>query len=105
MQTKANAPHNQYDYWSLIVLNSTGVDNATYVQQIAINEKVEDRAIYVRKKSSNWTSWIKLEAADDKVSKTEIADFKRCIVLTQSEYDALSTTKKNRADTLYFIKA
>ena len=41
---------------------------------------------------------------DDKVSKTEIADFKRCIVLTQSEYDALSTTKKNRADTLYFIK-
>ena len=199
VQTKANAPHNQYDYWSLIVLNSTGVDNATYVQQIAINEKVEDRAIYVRKKSSNWTSWIKLEAApdlsnlvtkvdgkglsandftdvdkrkldaiengaeknkvtsvngmtgnvtieaggtnvdlsgyaktsdiktklsemtgdsthrtvtdeekstwDDKVSKTEIADFKRCIVLTQSEYDALSTTKKNRADTLYFIKA
>lgn len=41
---------------------------------------------------------------DDKVSKTEIADFKRCIVLTQSEYNALSTTKKNRADTLYFIK-
>lgn len=65
VQTKANAPHNQYDYWSLIVLNSTGVDNATYVQQIAINEKVEDRAIYVRKKSNNWTSWIKLEAAPD----------------------------------------
>lgn len=41
---------------------------------------------------------------DDKVSKTEIDDFKRCIVLTQSEYNALSTTKKNRADTLYFIK-
>lgn len=41
---------------------------------------------------------------DDKVSKTEIADFKRCIVLTQSEYNALSTTKKNRADTLYFVK-
>lgn len=39
-----------------------------------------------------------------KASKSEIADFKRCIVLTQSEYNALSTTKKNRADTLYFIK-
>lgn len=64
VQTRTNAPHSQYDYWSLIVLNSTGVDNATYVQQIAINEKVEDRAIYVRKKSSNWTSWIKLEAPD-----------------------------------------
>lgn len=33
-----------------------------------------------------------------------IKDHKRCIVLTQSEYDALSSTEKNRADTLYFIK-
>ena len=40
-----------------------------------------------------------------KVSKSEIADFKRCKILTQSEYDALSSTEKNRADTLYFIKA
>lgn len=63
--TTTNAPHNQYNYWSLIVLNSTGVDNATYVQQIAINEKLDDRAIYVRKKSSNWTNWIKLEATPD----------------------------------------
>lgn len=39
-----------------------------------------------------------------KVSKSEIADFKRCKVLTQSEYNALSSTEKNRADTLYFIK-
>ena len=36
---------------------------------------------------------------------SDIADFKRCKVLTQSEYDALSTEEKNRADTLYFIKA
>lgn len=36
---------------------------------------------------------------------TDIVDFKRCIVLTQSEYGALSSTEKNRADTLYFIKA
>lgn len=36
---------------------------------------------------------------------SDIADFKRCIVLTQAEYDALSTEEKNRADTLYFIKA
>lgn len=45
------------------------------------------------------------EKLAQKVDKTEIADFKRCIVLTQSEYDALSSTEKNRADTLYFIKA
>ena len=65
VQTKANAPHTKYDYWSVIVLNSTSVDNSSYVQQIAINEKSDDKAIYVRKKASNWSSWIKLEAAPD----------------------------------------
>lgn len=45
------------------------------------------------------------EELSKKADKTEIADFKRCKVLTQSEYDALSTTEKNREDTLYFIKA
>ena len=44
------------------------------------------------------------EELSKKADKTEIADFKRCKVLTQSEYDALSSTEKNRADTLYFIK-
>lgn len=44
------------------------------------------------------------EELSKKADKTEIADFKRCKVLTQSEYNALSTTEKNRADTLYFIK-
>ena len=37
--------------------------------------------------------------------KSDITDFKRCIVLTQTEYNNLSSTDKNRADTLYFIKA
>lgn len=44
------------------------------------------------------------EELSKKADKTEIVDFKRCKVLTQSEYDALSTTEKNREDTLYFIK-
>ena len=42
---------------------------------------------------------------NDKVDKVNIADFKRCIVLSQTEYNNLSSTEKNRADTLYFIKA
>lgn len=42
---------------------------------------------------------------NDKVDKVNITDFKRCIVLTQTEYNNLSSTEKNRADTLYFIKA
>ena len=37
--------------------------------------------------------------------KTDIVDFKRCIVLTQTEYNALSDEEKKRDDTLYFIKA
>lgn len=45
------------------------------------------------------------EELSKKADKTEIADFKRCIVLTPVEYDALSSTEKNRADTIYFIKA
>lgn len=47
----------------------------------------------------------KLEAKDlEGYAKTsDVADFKRCIVLTQAEYDALSTEEKNRADTLYFF--
>lgn len=36
--------------------------------------------------------------------QNEDSEYKRCRVLTQSEYDALSSTEKNRADTLYFIK-
>lgn len=146
VQTSTNAPHNQYDYWSLLVLNSTSVDSGTYVQQIAINEKTDDRAIYVRKKSSKWSSWIKLGEAPDlsgyakesdvgakiydlgseinstnmdigeikdvigklatkKADKKDMVDLKRCIVLTQAEYNALSDEEKGRDDTLYFIKA
>lgn len=44
------------------------------------------------------------EELSKKAGKTEIVDFKRCIVLTQREYNDLSSTDKNRADTLYFIK-
>lgn len=36
--------------------------------------------------------------------RNDYKDHKRCIILTQSEYDALSSTEKNREDTLYFIK-
>lgn len=37
------------------------------------------------------------------VYKTDIVDFKRCIVISESNYSALSDTEKNRADTLYFL--
>lgn len=76
VQTSTNAPHNQYDYWSLLVLNSTSVDSGTYVQQIAINEKIDDRAIYVRKKSSGWSTWTKLEAAPDLSNYAKSTDIK-----------------------------
>ena len=37
------------------------------------------------------------------VYKTDIINFKRCIVLSESNYSALSDAEKNRADTLYFL--
>lgn len=45
------------------------------------------------------------ELARKKVDKKDMVDLKRCIVLTQSEYNSLPSSKKNREDTLYFIKA
>lgn len=94
VQTKANAPHNKYDYWSLIVLNSTSVDSGTYVQQIAINEKADDKAIYVRKKASNWSSWIKLEAAPDLSNYVTKVDGKG---LSTNDY---TTAAKNKVDSI-----
>lgn len=44
------------------------------------------------------------EELSKKADKTDIVDFKRCIVLSESNYSALSDTEKNRADTLYFLK-
>ena len=37
------------------------------------------------------------------VYKTDIINFKRCIVLSETNYAALSDAEKNRADTLYFL--
>lgn len=37
------------------------------------------------------------------VKTTDIADFKRCIVISERNYAALSDAEKNRADTLYFL--
>lgn len=44
------------------------------------------------------------ENKSNMAKKSDIVDFKRCIVLTQTEYNNLSSTEKNRTDTLYFIK-
>lgn len=38
------------------------------------------------------------------VKNTDIVDFKRCIVISETDYTALSDAEKYRADTLYFLK-
>lgn len=70
--------------------------------------------------ASSWQAISNMRAIDDWIGdfdkrtrenrsnmakKSDIVDFKRCIVLTQTEYNNLSSTEKDRADTLYFIKA
>lgn len=94
VQTNANAPHNKYNCWSVIVLNSTGVDNSSYVQQIAINEKSDDKAIYVRKKASNWSSWIKLEASPD------LSNFVTKISGKGLSTNDYTTAAKNKVDSI-----
>lgn len=43
------------------------------------------------------------EELSKKADKTDIVDFKRCIVISETNYSALSDAEKNRADTLYFL--
>ncbi len=43
------------------------------------------------------------EVSSALVYKTDIVDFKRCIVISETNYAALSDAEKNRADTLYFL--
>ena len=40
---------------------------------------------------------------DKKADKTEIADFKRCIILSSDAYSKLSNAEKAKSDTLYFL--
>ena len=73
-------------------------------------DNVEDGAQKNKVTSVNgMTGDVTIEAGNVDLSgyakTTDIVDFKRCIVLTLAEYGALSSTEKNRADTLYFIKA
>ena len=75
-----------------------------------LGEKVsyKDLELYARNTAlNNLATRFKLLYTDvkSKADKKEIADFKRCIVLTQTEYNALSDEEKKRDDTLYFIKA
>lgn len=86
-------------------------NNEEYINQV--DAKANDALASVKKVSSRAAansaridavvSKVK-EELSKKADKTEIVDFKRCIVLTPVEYDALSSTEKNREDTLYFIK-
>ncbi|MDD7319284.1 MAG: pyocin knob domain-containing protein [Prevotellaceae bacterium] len=57
-----NKPPVDYDYFGLIVTNSTNLQG-DYVQQIAIPEKIDETSIWIRKKqSSSWGSWQNITA-------------------------------------------
>lgn len=141
--SSTGAPFTNYTYWSNITLNTTSVNSNSYMQQIAMSEKAEDKAVYFRKKQSNTTTpWMKLAPAEnsfnggvdvplsaemgkrlynekvDKVSgkglssndftieyKNKLDQLKVQVVLTEAEYNALSTSQKNDTNYLYFIKS
>lgn len=53
-----------------------------------------------------WSRWIKLNNQNDytDVEKTKLANLKEQVILTQAEYDALTTEQKNDESKIYFIK-
>ena len=73
-----------------------GYDSAGSWQSVSNSRDVEDWIGDFDKRTR--------ENKSNMVKKSDIVDFKRCIVLTQTEYNNLSSTEKNREDTLYFIK-
>lgn len=71
-------------------------------------DNVEDGAQKNKVTSVNgMTGDVTIEAGNVDLSgyakKKDIADFKRCIALSEANYTALSEAEKNRADTLYFL--
>lgn len=58
-----------YNYWSIIVTNSTSLTSGLYVQQIAIAENSVD-GMYIRRKnnSGGWTPWAKIITEKDLAS-------------------------------------
>ncbi|MGI5949115.1 pyocin knob domain-containing protein [Peptoniphilus sp.] len=65
VNSSANKPPVDYNYFGLIVTNSTNLQG-NYVQQIAIPEKIDETSIWIRKKqSNNWGSWQNIISSDD----------------------------------------
>ncbi|WP_099950606.1 hypothetical protein [Ezakiella peruensis] len=83
-----------------IIINLENIEGRVF-DSVRLNAASQDKIGLMSKEDKK-----KLDDIDPSklVTNENLADFKRCKILTQSEYDALSSTEKNRADTLYFIK-
>lgn len=86
-----------------------GYNTSSTWQSLSTNRDLEDWIgdfdKRTRENQSNINNKANKSDLTSKVDKSDIVDFKRCVVLTQTEYNNLSSTEKNREDTLYFIKA
>lgn len=83
-----------------IIINLENIEGRVF-DSVRLNAASQDKIGLMSKEDKK-----KLDDIDPSkfVTSENLSDFKRCKVLTQSEYDALSDEEKNRADTLYFIK-
>ena len=102
---------NYEESYSDSVLSSKALSNAL----IAFNkdltkkvDKVEGKGLSTNDFTNEYKNKIDtIEAGNVDLSgyvkTTDIVDFKRCIVLSETNYSALSDAEKNRADTLYFL--
>ena len=101
----------------VIEVGSGNVDLSEYAKTSDVDEKLKSKAgisqiaMINRRLSSNDTSLRDINERLDntnvelgkKADKTEIADFKRCIVLSSDAYSKLSDEEKAKSDTLYFL--
>lgn len=83
---------------------SDGLNSYKYELREKASQK--DLELYAKNNTVNNLSTklrLLIASVKSKADKNEIADFKRCIVISVSDYAALSDDEKNRADTLYFL--
>ncbi|NLY08526.1 MAG: hypothetical protein GXZ11_01285 [Tissierellia bacterium] len=88
-------------YFSVVVLNTTFL-SGDFVQQIAIEEKQENRIFMRRRYDGVWGAWTTFNVYSAE-EKTKLGELNYTRAMTQAQYDALSTAEKNRTDVWYGI--
>lgn len=129
----SNCPNGSGKYTLIVMPTDSSTQHRTnYMFQLAIKDNNDGTPFFrIRRGSSTWGKWYKYSTNDytdaekSKLSslvayseattstkglmsasdKQKMNNLKEQVILTESEYNALSTSQKNDASKIYFIKA